>query len=110
MQSALVDSGPLVALFDPSDNHHKTTLAFMVRFRESLLTTWPVVTEVCHLLKFSVDVQLNFLRWVQRGGVEIAEAAWTTMERSRNATTGTARRMVEIGALQEREWIEITGR
>ncbi len=81
MRSALVDSGPLVALFDPSDNHHKKTLAFMGRFREGLLTTWPVVTEVCHLLKFSVDVQLNFLRWVQRGGVEIAEFEGPVVER-----------------------------
>lgn len=81
MRSALVDSGPLVALFDPSDAHHKTTLAFMGKFRESLVTTWPVVTEVCHLLKFSVDVQLNFLRWVQRGGVEIAEIEMSLLER-----------------------------
>jgi len=81
VRSALVDSGPLVALFDPSDNHHKTTLAFMGKFRESLLTTWPVVTEVCHLLKFSVEAQLNFLRWVQRGGLEIAEIEGSMVER-----------------------------
>lgn len=81
MQSALVDSGPLVALFDSSDAHHKTTLAFMGRFRASLLTTGPVVTEVCHLLKFSVDVQLNFLCWVQRGGLEIAEIETSLLER-----------------------------
>lgn len=48
-------------------------LDFMGGFRQRLLTTWPVVTEVCHLLKFSVETQLNFLRWVQRGGLEIAE-------------------------------------
>ena len=81
MRSALVDSGPLLALFDPSDNHHKTTLAFIGRYRENLLTTWPVVTEVCHLLNFSVDAQLNFLRWVQRGGLEIAELEASLVER-----------------------------
>lgn len=81
MRSVLVDSGPLVALFDPSDNHHARTLAFMGKFRDSLLTTWPVVTEVCHLLKFSVEAQLNFLRWIQRGGVEIAEIEGALIER-----------------------------
>ena len=73
MPSVLVDSGPLIALFDVSDRHHATTLAFLGKSREDLLTTWPVVTEVCHLLKFSVETQLDFLRWVQRGGLEIAD-------------------------------------
>lgn len=53
----------------------------MGQFQGNLLTTWPVVTEVCHLLKFSVDVQLNFLRWIQRGGVEIAEIEGLLIER-----------------------------
>ena len=81
MPSTLVDSGPLVALFDSSDHHHVSTLAFMGEFRGVLITTWPVITEVCHLLKFSVNVQLNFLRWVQRGGLEIAEIEGAVIER-----------------------------
>jgi predicted nucleic acid-binding protein len=69
----LVDSGPLIALFDASDRHHGRVLRFLSGFRHGLLTTWPVLTEVCHLLRFSVDAQLDFLRWVERGGVEIAQ-------------------------------------
>lgn len=81
MPSTLVDSGPLIALFDSSDHHHASTLAFMGEFRGGLITTWPVITEVCHLLNFSVDVQLNFLRWVQRGGLEIAEIEGVVIDR-----------------------------
>ena len=36
-----------------------------------MLTTWPVLTEVCHLLDFSTQSQLGFLRWVQRGAVGV---------------------------------------
>ena len=35
-------------------------------FRSRLLTTWPVLTEVCHFL--TPEVALRFLRWVDSGG------------------------------------------
>jgi hypothetical protein len=68
----LVDAGPLVAMFDPSDQFHASVLAFMKEFRCGMLTTWPVMAEVCRLLSFSVDTQMNFLIWVRRGGLDIA--------------------------------------
>ena len=36
-------------------------------------TTWPVITEVTHLLDFSVGKQLEFLEWVERGGTAVAD-------------------------------------
>jgi uncharacterized protein len=71
MRNVLVDSGPLIALFDRSDNHHVRVKAFLRAFKGVLLTSWPVLTEVCHLLDFSAQCQLDFLRWVQRGGVTV---------------------------------------
>lgn len=70
MQSALVDSGPLIALFDRDDTHHKRVTAFLRDHRLRLLTTWPVLTEVCALLPAAAA--LDFLEYVCRGGLEVA--------------------------------------
>lgn len=42
-------------------------------YRGQLFTTWPVVTEVSYMLNFNVQVQLNFLEWIQRGGLRIVD-------------------------------------
>jgi predicted nucleic acid-binding protein len=46
----LVDTGPLVALFDPADNWHEPCVARLRELREPLYTTIPVLTEAFHLL------------------------------------------------------------
>lgn len=46
----LIDTGPLVALFDPKDNDHKICREILQVITEPLLTTEAVVTEVLHLL------------------------------------------------------------
>ena len=67
----LIDSGPLIALFDGSDKYHKKVKNFLKNYNGRLLTTWPVLTEVSHLLDFNLQVQLDFLKWVDLGGLEI---------------------------------------
>jgi len=67
VQKALIDSGPLIALFDKSDSYHKQSVEFFKEFKGILWTTWPVVTEVSHMLDFSIQVQINFLTWIERG-------------------------------------------
>jgi predicted nucleic acid-binding protein len=73
MRSTLVDAGPLIALFDKSDAYHLRAIDFMKTHGGRLLTTWCVITEVSHMLDFSVKTQLNFLTWIHRGGLEIFE-------------------------------------
>jgi predicted nucleic acid-binding protein len=46
----LVDTGPLVALFDPQDAQHARCREVLRTIRESLYTTVPVLTEAFHLL------------------------------------------------------------
>ena len=67
----LIDSGPLIALFDAGDKWHDRIVEYLRTYHGRLLTTWPVLTEVSHLLDFNLQVQLDFLRWVERGGLEI---------------------------------------
>lgn len=47
----LVDTGPLVAWFDPKDARHGRSVAAMRTFREPLYTTVPVLTEAFHMLQ-----------------------------------------------------------
>ena len=65
MPAVLVDSGPLIALFDGSDAHHRRAVAFVRDHRGALVTNVAVLTEVCHLLDFSTAAQLDFLVWAQ---------------------------------------------
>ncbi|MGH7857965.1 MAG: type II toxin-antitoxin system VapC family toxin [Candidatus Binatia bacterium] len=46
----LVDTGPIVALFDPRDDSHEEARRILATIREPLRTTVPVLTEVFHLL------------------------------------------------------------
>jgi uncharacterized protein len=46
----LADTGPLVALFDPSDPDHTHCAGILAAIREPLCTTVPVLTEAFHLL------------------------------------------------------------
>jgi len=67
----LIDSGPLIALFDRSDRYHIKTKEFLKNFKGKLLTSWAVITEVFHILDFNLNVQIDFLKWVEIGGVKL---------------------------------------
>ncbi|HEY6897789.1 MAG TPA: VapC toxin family PIN domain ribonuclease [Rhodocyclaceae bacterium] len=71
VNAALVDAGPLIALFDSTDKLHQDMTAFFRGFVGRMHTTWPVVTEVCHFL--SVRQQRAFLAWLRRGGAHLDE-------------------------------------
>lgn len=74
----LVDSGPLIALFNAADRWHAPVLAWLAANpAATLLSTWPVATEVCALLarRIANEAALDFLRWAQRGGITLDGAA-----------------------------------
>ena len=71
MQKTLIDSGPLIALFDKSDRYHLDVLNFLKLYKGELITSWSVITEVSHMLDFNLQVQIDFLKWIELGGVTI---------------------------------------
>jgi len=71
LKKLLIDSGPLIALFDTSDIYHKSAIEFIKINRYPLVTTMASITETLYLLDFNKNAQLDFLEWVYRGGVEI---------------------------------------
>jgi len=70
VRNTLLDAGPLIALFDKNDSYHQA-ISFVKGYNGKLLTTWPVVTEASHMLSFSAHVQINLLKWIDRGGLHL---------------------------------------
>ena len=46
----ITDSGFWIALVNPNDTHHQSVIQTLTKITEPLITTYPVLTEVCHLL------------------------------------------------------------
>ena len=67
----LIDTGPIVALFDKDDRYHAACVDILKKVKEPLVTTWPVITECFYLLNFSWQVQDNLWLFLLRGGVDI---------------------------------------
>jgi predicted nucleic acid-binding protein len=72
----------LIALFDQSDAHHQGVREFLRENPVQLVTTWPVITEVTHMLDFDVRAQLDFLRWIAAEGVVVFELDSGSVERA----------------------------
>lgn len=72
MAGVLADTGPLVALFSARDTFHANAREWFRAYRGQLITTWPVLTEVAHLLGHAHLVR-GFMTWVSRGGLQIFE-------------------------------------
>lgn len=81
LNSVLIDSGPLIALFDKDDFFHKKLIRFLKNKKFRFVSTLPVLTEVSHMLDFSLQAQVNFLEWVLREGVIIQEINSTHIPR-----------------------------
>ena len=71
MQKTIIDSGVLLALFDRSDKYHFNAVEFLKSYKGKLLTSWAVITEVSHMLDFNLQVQIDFLKWCELGGIEV---------------------------------------
>jgi predicted nucleic acid-binding protein len=67
----VVDTGPLVALFDPQDAQHERCVKALKAIKEPLVTTIPVLTEAFHMLG-PASVGSDRLRdFIDNGGLSI---------------------------------------
>jgi len=46
----LMDAGPMVALLNPRDKHHRSCRSALRKMRQELVTVWPAITEAMYLL------------------------------------------------------------
>ena len=72
MRSIVVDTGPLVAWFDPDDKHHHRAERWLKRHGASFkrYTTLAVLTEALHLID-SAAAGAALLEWIAAGGMVI---------------------------------------
>jgi len=65
----LVDTGPLVALFDPADAAHRRCVRVLKGIEEPLATTTPVLTEAFHLLRPYSTGARRLMDFISAGGL-----------------------------------------
>lgn len=74
----LVDTGPLIGLFDPLDPFHQRSVKVLQQIHESLYSTLPVLTEAFHMLNPGSLGADNLRSFVIKGGLSI----WSMDERA----------------------------
>jgi uncharacterized protein len=67
----LVDTGPLVALFDPQDEQHNRCRRTLKEIREPIFTTTPVLTEAFHMLGPASIGSDRLREFVEVGGLSV---------------------------------------
>jgi len=72
VRNMLVDAGPLIALFSPTDKHHEyydLLLAYCEPTGLRLVTTWPCIVEASYFLQPAR--RFDLLQWIARGGLMV---------------------------------------
>lgn len=79
----IADTGFWVALGNPRDDYHELALRTFATLREPLITTWPVMTEVCHLLlqRRGTHAQIAFIELYRQQGFTVFEIDVSSAER-----------------------------
>jgi len=67
----LVDTGPLVALFDPQDRQHHRCVRTLKGIREPVATTIPVLTEAFHMLGAASTGSDRLRDFIEGGGLSV---------------------------------------
>lgn len=69
----IADTGFMVALANAADEHHERADELLRSVKEPLISTWPVITETCHLIltRVGVRLQVAFVRGVRAGALEL---------------------------------------
>jgi hypothetical protein len=81
----IADTGFFVALANRADRDNEAAVNALGGLREGLVTTWPVVTEVTHLVatRLGTPALLSFVASARAGAFEIFElkaAHWARLE------------------------------
>jgi hypothetical protein len=80
---AILDTGPWVALIDRSESNHTKCVEWFKNFSGKLYSTEAVLTEVLHLLNFSIKAQAAALDFVIKSAVELVPTNIDTIAKTK---------------------------
>ncbi len=86
MNKILIDSGPLIALFNGNDIYHQASVKFIKNNSSELVTTLASVTETLHLLDFNRNAQIDFLGWLNAGALTLEPILADDLQRIKELT------------------------
>jgi uncharacterized protein len=92
----LVDAGPLVALVDADDQHHRKCVAALKVLREPLVTVWPPVTEAMYLLGDLPKAQEAVWEMFARGVLQLLSLDLADVPRIRELMSKYADRPMDL--------------
>jgi predicted nucleic acid-binding protein len=92
----LVDAGPLVALVDADDQHHKKCVAALKVLREPLVTVWPPVTEAMYLLTDLPKAQEALWEMLARGVLQLLSLDLADVPRMRELMSKYVNRPMDL--------------
>lgn len=78
----LVDTGPLVALFDPRDADHARCREVLRAINEPLASTLPILTEAFHILSPESMGSERLRDFILHDGLRVLELERSTLERA----------------------------
>lgn len=81
MNACLIDTGPMVALFDASDQYHQKSVGFIKSYTGKLISSIASVTEAVYLLDFDKNAQIALLTWIGRGAIALQDISRSDVER-----------------------------
>ena len=92
----LFDAGPLVALVDAGDQHHRRCATALRAVREPLATVWPALTEAMYLLADLPRGQEALWEMIERGALELLPLGATDVPRIRELMRKYANRPMDL--------------
>jgi uncharacterized protein len=75
MGRVVVDTGPLIAILDDQDAHHRACVEALTFLQSPLYTCWPVVTEAAWLLRHSPRAVRRLLDSINTDFIELLPLA-----------------------------------
>ena len=69
----LIDTGYWCALANPKDKFHQRAMCVSKSLTEDPITTWPVITETCHIVQreLGTSAASHFIKMLQDNEIEI---------------------------------------
>lgn len=77
----LMDTGPLVALFNPADNAHEKCISILATLEETTCSTIPVLTEAFHLMHATTPGSTGLMDFISNGGLLVLDLDRSSLTR-----------------------------